>query len=475
MSAYGWCLVARSGVKCRRCCLPSIPAAKLRGWCLIATISPDALSAEELRETWPALSDEERLDAFRLLPYEERRVFFSQLATADQAQTIEGLPDAEAAIWLGLLPPDDVADLLQSVSAETRQRLETLLEPAARLEAGALLAYAEDEAGGLMNPRFARLRPDMSVDAAISYLRRQTQNRLATFYYAYVLEGDQRLVGVVSFRELFAADGGMRVDQLMHRDLIVARDSTNQEEVARLIAAHNLTALPVLDGEDRMRGVVTVDDIVDVVQEEATEDIHRMGAVESLGAPYLQVGFGQMIRKRGGWLAVLFLGEMLTATAMGYFEHEIERAVVLAMFVPLIISSGGNSGSQAATLAVRALALRELRLRDWVRVLWREVRNGVVLGAGLGAIGFVRVLTWQNFGLYNYGPHYLLVAATVWVSLIGVVAFGTVAGSMLPFVLRRIGFDPATSSAPFVATLVDVSGLVIYFGVAAFILRGALL
>ncbi|MCE9566937.1 MAG: magnesium transporter [Planctomycetes bacterium] len=224
-----------------------------------------------------------------------------------------------------------------------------------------------------------------------------------------------------------------------------------------------------------MLGIITADDVLDVAEQVATEEMQRVGGMEALDAPYLEVGFLRMLWKRGGWLSVLFLGEMLTATAMTHFEDELAKAVVLAMFVPLIISSGGNSGSQAATLVVRALALREVRLRDWSRVLGRELRTGLALGAWLGLLGFVRVEVWQHVGLYNYGPHHMLVALTVWVSLVGVVTFGSVSGATLPLVLRRLGFDPATCSAPFVATLVDVTGLVIYFSAAALILTGTVL
>jgi magnesium transporter len=261
----------------------------------------------------------------------------------------------------------------------------------------------------------------------------------------------------------------------MRRDVLRVRAMTDQEQVARLMRQRGFMALPVVAEDDRLLGLITVDDVVDVADEEATEDIQKLGGSEALDAPYMEVGFGSMIRKRGGWLSALFLGEMLTATAMGYFEHEISRAVVLALFVPLIISSGGNSGSQAATIVVRSLALSELRLRDWWRVFGRELRTGATLGVWLGFIGFARVTLWQRLGWISYGQHYVLVALTVWVSLIGVVTFGSLAGSMLPFILRRLGFDPAASSAPFVATLVDVTGLVIYFSAAMLVLRGTLL
>ena len=314
----------------------------------------------------------------------------------------------------------------------------------------------------------------MTADQAVTYLRRQTREAVEMPYYAYVLDPQQRLLGVVSFRELMAAPGDRHVSELMHTEVKSVDEQTDQEQVARLFRETGLIAIPVLDGQKRMKGIVTVDDIVEVVSEEATEDIQKLGGSESLGEPYLTIDLRRMIRKRAGWLSALFLGEMLTATAMGFFEHEIAKAVVLALFVPLIISSGGNSGSQATSLVIRAMALGEVRLRDWYRVIRRELASGLALGSILGAIGFLRIEIWQHF-LHTYGEHHLLVAITVAAALIGVVTFGTLAGSLLPFVLRRLGFDPASASAPFVATLVDVTGLIIYFSAASLILRGTLL
>ena len=279
---------------------------------------------------------------------------------------------------------------------------------------------------------------------------------------------------MVSFRELFTATVRTRVARHHEAEVTTIPEQMDQEAVSHIFAQSHLVALPVVDAEGQMKGIVTVDDVVDVVQEEATEDMQKVGGVEALDAPYLQIELRRMIRKRVGWLSVLFLGEMLTASAMGFFEKEIARAVVLALFIPLIISSGGNSGSQATTLVIRAMALGEVRLRDWWRVIRREIVAGLGLGVVLATIGFVRIVTWEGL-FHTYGPHYLSVAVTVAASLVGVVMWGTMAGSMLPFILRRLGFDPASASAPFVATLVDVSGLVIYFTVAAMILRGKLL
>src|SRR3989441_9951655 len=407
-------------------------------------------------------------------PLDEAEDFLLSLPARDLADLILAAAPGQRRSWMRLLPPDDAADVIQAVPEEERDGMLALLDEPTRKEVAALLAYAEDDAGGLMNPRYARLRPDMGVDEAIAYLRRQARERLETIFYVYVLDAEQRLLGVITFRELFAASSDKTVRDIMHTDVVTAPEDMDQEALSRLFAEHDFLAIPVVDTAGRVKGIVTVDDIVDVVQEEATEDIQKFGGMEALDAPYLDAGFWSMVRKRAGWLSALFIGEMLTATAMGRFEGEIARAVVLALFVPLIISSGGNSGSQASTLVVRALALGELRLRDWWRVMRRELAAGLALGSILASIGFLRILLWQ--GLFHpYGEHYLLVALTVASSLIGVVTWGTLAGSMLPLLLRRLGFDPASASAPFVATLVDVSGIVIYFSMASLFLGGTLL
>ena len=438
-----------------------------------ASLSEEAILVEELREAWPWLSVHERVEGLHSLPRDEAEDFFFSLSSQDQAELILGLPPAERRSWARLLPPDDIADLLQSVPEPKQREIMALLDEPTLREVNALMAYKEDAAGGLMSPRYARLRPDMRVDEAIRYLRWQASEKLETLYYVYVLDDAQRLLGVVSMRELFLAKPEQTVRDVMRTDVIKVPEEMNQAEVSRLFSEYGFIAIPVVDHENRMKGIVTLDDIVDVVQEEATKDIQKLGGTEALDAPYLKVGFFGMIRKRAGWLAVLFLGEMLTATAMGHFEEAIARTLVLAIFIPLIISSGGNSGSQASALIIRAMALQEIRLRDWWRVARRELFSGLVLGGALGAIGFLRVAIWQYvYGVF--GESYLQIGLTVALSLIGVVTFGTLVGSLLPFLFKRLKVDPATASAPFVATLVDVTGLVIYFTVASIFLRGAI-
>ena len=335
----------------------------------------DTSDAVRLWEQWPALSVEERVDQFKQLPRSQADEFFLSLEPLEQATLLLTLPLGEQRLWLRLLPPDDAADLIQEAPGEERERLLELLDEVTRQEVRALLAHAEDDAGGLMNPRFARIRSEMTVGEAIRYLRKQSA-QVETIYYAYVLDAEQRLRGVVSFRQLFLAPEEARVQAVMRRDLVTVPEHMDQELIAHLFQQHNLLALPVVDDAGRMVGIITFDDIADAIREEATEDIQKIGGVTALEAPYLTIAFSSLLKKRAGWLSVLFLGEMLTATAMAYFEQEIAAAVVLALFVPLIISSGGNSGSQATTLVIRAMALGEVRLRDWWRVLRREVGAG---------------------------------------------------------------------------------------------------
>ncbi|MES2222663.1 MAG: magnesium transporter [Acidobacteriota bacterium] len=432
-------------------------------------MSPQLADAtEELREDWPSLGHAERLKRFREMHTGEKADFFLELSAHDQCDLLQRLPQDQRLVWIRLLAPDDAADLLQEAGPDHRDELMGLLDEPTRKEVSALMAYKEDEAGGLMSPRFARLRPDATVEEAISYLRKQAAT-VETINYAYVLDHDQHLLGVVSLRELFSADPEKTIRAIMQTDLIAVPEQTSQKAVADVVRDSRLTAVPVLDKHARMVGIVTVDDIVDVVEEESARDIQNLGGSEALDGPYLHAPFFELVRKRAGWLMILFIGEMFTATAMGFFEKEIEAAVVLALFLPLIISSGGNSGSQATTLVIQAMAVGDVRLRDWYRVIRRELFVGLSLGLILGCIGLVRIFAW-HFLFKMYGAQTFLLSLTILFALIGVVAFGSFAGGTLPFILRRCGLNPASASAPFVATLVDVTGLVIYFTIARLIL-----
>jgi len=374
------------------------------------------------------------------------------------------------------LSSDQRVELFRALKAEDRTRLFPLLSASTRDALRLLLAYPPTSAGGIMTTEFVGVPATWTVEQVKRHIS-EVGRAKETVYAIYVLHPkDQRLETVVSLREIMLASSGQRVDAIGDvRRPVTVSPLTDREDVARLISKYNLLAIPVVDDTTHVLGIVTVDDVIDALISEQTEDVQKFGGMAATDESYMQIGFRAMVRKRAGWLCALFLGEMLTAAAMGHFEEEIGRAVVLALFIPLIISSGGNSGSQATSLIIRAIALREVRLGDWWRVAFRELPAGFTLGAILGAIGFARILLWQWLGWYDYGGHYLLVAETVSLALVGVVLFGSLTGSMLPFLLRRIGFDPASASAPFVATLVDVTGLVIYFSVALLVLRGTLL
>ena len=434
----------------------------------------DLIGADSIRQNWTQMSQSDRHEAFFNLNRTDAEELFLSLTPQDQYPLIKDHSLLEKRSWIRLLAPDDAADLIQEADTDQREDLLTLLDPQTKREVSALLAYAEDNAGGIMSSRFIRLRPHLSVDEAISYIRLQAKTQVETIYYAYVLSPDQNLLGVVSFRELFSSAPQKKVEDIMHTDLIQIPVDLDQEQIGQIFSQHELMALPVIDENKKMVGIITFDDIAEAIQEEATEDIHKIGGMETIDAPYLQITFSEMLKKRAGWLIVLLIGEMFTATALGYYEDEIHRAVVLSMFLPLIISSGGNSGSQASTLVVRAMALGEVRLKDWWRVLVREISTGLCLGLLLGLIALLRIYFWP-WRETMYGPHYLYIAYTVSASIIGVVLWGTISGSMLPFLLRRLKLDPASASAPAVATIVDVTGVVIYFTMAGLILKGILL
>src|SRR5689334_18012341 len=380
---------------------------------------------------------------------------------------IERMGPDEAAALAEAMSADQRADLVRELREPNRSKLLKLLDVPTRQSLEMLLEYPPQSAGGIMTTEFVGIPATWTVEQALRYIG-EVGRAKETVYAIYVLDpNDQRLVHVVSLRELMTADRSAVVTAVGdQRKPLSVRPLTDREPVARLISKYNLLAVPVVDEKDHVLGIVTVDDVIDAIVREQTEDVQKFGGMEALDAPYMDIGLGNMIRKRAGWLCALFLSEMLTATAMQHFEGEIAKAVVLSMFIPLVMSSGGNSGSQATSLIIRALALHEIRLGDWWRIAMRELPTGLVLGSILGVIGIVRIELWQHLHLFDYGVHYHLVALTVGFALIGIVCFGSLAGSMLPFILKRVGFDPASASAPFVATLVDVTGLVIYFTVA---------
>lgn len=429
----------------------------------------ESLSSAELREAWSALSAEERAQGVGLLESAERHELVSHLAANDVAEILDALDEPEQRAILRELPPDDVADLIQEASATQRARILARLDPRLRLEVDALLAYAEDVAGGLMNPRYARLRSDMTVAQAISYLRTQQTRNVETIYYGYVLDAEQRLVGVISFRELVMAPPQTPLSEVMRTNVVTVLDTMDQEQVSHVFASADLLCVPVVDAEGRMKGIVTADDIVDVVKEEATEDAHRMGGMEDLDAPYLRTHLLELIQKRVGWLILLLVLGFATVDLMSRYQTELLRSpelAVLGFFVPLIISCGGNSGSQAATLVVRAMALGEVGMGDWLRVVRREVIVGLGLGLLMGAVGMGATMMWDLL-THRIGGRALEAATAVAAGVLCVALWGTLAGSTLPFILRRLRADPASASAPLVATIVDASGLVIYFTVAA--------
>ncbi len=432
------------------------------------------LHASDVADLIIALPAEEEAFVFRVLPKEFAAEVFSYLPPDHQEGLIESLSNEQVRTVLEGMSPDDRTRLLEEMPAEVTRRLLATLSPDELRSARSLLGYPEETAGRYMSPRYVIIRPEMTAMEALDHIRR-TGREKETLNVVYIVNAAGELVEDIRLSSLVLADPSSKVTSIDDPPLVAVHATDDREEVLKMFEKYDRVALPVTDAQGHMLGVITVDDVLDVAEQEATEDIQKLGGMEALDAPYLNVGLFSMIRKRAGWLSALFLGEMLTATAMSYFEGEIAHAVVLALFVPLIISSGGNSGSQATSLIIRSLALRELGLRDWWRVFRREIVSGVMLGALLGFIGFIRIVLWERLHLTEYGVHYMLVAFTVWIALIGVVTFGTLAGSMLPFLLRRLNFDPATSSAPFVATLVDVTGLCIYFTVALLILRGTLL
>jgi magnesium transporter len=408
------------------------------------------------------------------LPIERAVEIFDEQELNDPASLITALPENCAKTVLNGLSADRATDIVQQLPAPDRTRLLALLAPENRGPIESLLLYPPNTAGALMTTEFVSVPSTWTIGQTMQHVRVVERTR-ETIYAIYVLDPQKRtLLQVVTLRRLISGDPEASI-LTVARDPITTKPLTDREDVARIATKYDLLAVPVVDERGHVLGIVTVDDIIDAIIEEGTEDVQKFGGVEATDESYLDIGFLSMIKKRAGWLSILFVSEMLTASAMQHFQSELEKAVVLTLFIPLIMSSGGNSGSQATSLLIRSLALRDVKLSDWWRVVIREIPMGLVLGAILGVLGVIRIAVWQQTGLFDYGAHWELVAITVASTLVGIVTFGSVAGAMLPFALKRLGLDPASASAPFVATLVDVSGLVIYFTVALIFLRGTLL
>jgi magnesium transporter len=390
-----------------------------------------------------------------------------------QERIIKKLSGPKIAELINELPPDDRTALFSELHGDSVKTLILHLPPDDRKEALSLLGYEEDSVGRLMTPDYITVKQDWDVNKVLSHIRRYGKNS-ETIDVLYVINDKGVLLDDIRIREILLVKPETKVSTLMDNRLIALNVKDPQQEAINVFRMNNRVALPVTDDEDIMLGIVTVDDILWIANEEYTEDIQKIGGTEALDEPYLDINLFRLVKKRVGWLVILFLGEMLTATAMGFFEKSIAKAVVLALFIPLIISSGGNSGSQASTLIIQAMALGEVTVKDWWRVMRRELLSGLLLGLTLGLIGFMRIYIWTMFSPI-YGPHWILVGFTVGMALVGVVLWGSLAGSMLPLLLKKLGADPATSSAPFVATLVDVTGLIIYFSIAVIIMKGTLL
>ena len=448
----------------------------------------DFAALREVFHEWPPadvaevildLPEDEQVIIFRVLPHDLAADVFEYLDLDAQQTLLRAMAHEQVVAILNEMAPDDRTALLEELPSAAARQLIRSLTPEERRIATALLGYPEDSVGRLMTPDFIAVHEDWTVQQVLDYVREHGRDS-ETLNFVYVVDDRGKLIDDVRMREFLLRPLTTKVSDIRDENFVALNVTDSQRDALNIFRRYDRAALPVVDSNDVLVGIVTSDDMLDVAEEEATEDIQKFGGMEALDEPYMRIPVWRMVRKRAGWLVILFLGEMLTATAMANYQEELAKALVLALFLPLIVSSGGNSGSQASTLMIRAMALGEVNLRDWWRVMGREVQAGLMLGGILGAIGIVRVAAWaiileQYFHRQPYGAHWTLVALTVGISLVGVVLWGTLSGSMLPFLLRRIGADPATSSAPFVATLVDVTGLIIYFSIALLIMRGVML
>lgn len=452
----------------------------------------------DIAEILSSLEASEAAVGFRFLQRDDAAAAFAYMPPEVQETLIDKLGDEQAASMIEAMSPDDRARLVDELPEECATRIVASLSPEKRQSTQAILGYPHRSVGRLMTPDYVRLRPDWTVAKALEHIRKYGKDA-ETINVVYVVDNDGRLIDDMRLRQLLLSDPETTIESLMNRSFVTLRADQPQEEAVALMARYDRTALPVVDSRGLLIGIVTSDDVADVAQQEATEDMQKMGGVGALEEPYDRASIWALVRKRAPWLSLLFVSELLTSNALVYFDNQIEKLAVLAAFVPAIISSGGNSGSQASTLVIRALALGEVSLRDWWRVLRREVATAGILALMIGALGFCRIAMWGLMGLwvkpmidentkevikdaagsavkdFSVQNHYVMLALAISASLVGVVLWGSIVGAMLPFLLKRCGLDPAGSSTPFVATLVDVTGIVIYFTCAMTILHGTLL
>ncbi len=426
--------------------------------------------AEQLTE----LDAGERNLSFLMLSSEKKIQVFRFLEPSVQIEIIKSLGNKELSEVLNNLPPDNRTKLFENFPDDLIKTSINLLNNEEREIALSLIGYKKDSIARLMTPHYIQTKADKTVEQVLAHIKK-VGKKAETLNFVYVVDEENKLIDDLRIGQLLMAESSTRISELMDRHVLAITTTTPVEEAVEIFDKYDRSALPIITHNGVLVGIVTFDDILDRVQEQTTEDIHRFGGTEGLEVSYTQSSLLELVKKRAGWLVILFFGEMLTASAMGFFEGEIEKAVVLALFVPLIISSGGNSGSQAASLIIRAMALKELKLKDWWYVMKKEIFSGLILGTILGSIGFARIFIWQWTGIYNYGEFWVYVALSVSVSLVFIVLWGTLSGSLIPFILKKVKLDPATASAPFVATLVDVTGIIIFFSVAAFFLAGRLL
>lgn len=430
-------------------------------------------SPADIAELILELEPQEQVILFRVLSSDLATDTFEHLEFDTQKDLLKAMGRTEVTAILNDMSPDDRTALLEELPGAAAKQLIQLLSSEERKIAQTLLGYPENSVGRLMTPDYAAIKPEWKIEDTMKYIRENAEDK-ETLNIVYVIDEKGRLIDDIKIREFILASPEKHVSDLMDRNFIALNVHDDQEHAVEVFKKYDRIALPVVDTHSVLIGIVTVDDVLDVAEEEATEDIQKIGGVEALDESYSTIPVFTMLKKRAGWLGLLFIGEMLTATAMGFFEDEISKAIILTLFIPLIISSGGNSGSQAATLVIRALSLGEITLKDWYFVMKREIISGLALGGILATIGFLRIALWE-YAFHVYGAHWILIAITVSLALVGVVLWGTLSGSMLPIMLKKVGLDPATSSAPLVATMVDVIGLIIYFTVAILILGGTLL